>query len=489
MRHHPTREKKMPENRARMATRESAYIEGEPFPKPHARRLGQRKKLKRDVEVPLSEEPQELRELPDPARVARADDAGEGDVRISDYGGPSTITRGLDGAADMSGSDSENDVVVVSYNWGCDVSRDGGTTWKLLSPYTVFPNTFAGGFCCDQVVLYVPHVDLFVWFLQYGADAAGQGAFRIAVATSDSVLKDPTAWTYWDFVAGDFGWPTSDMDYPDLSYSNRYLYASTDVMGSGRVTMRIQLEELRAGGTINFEYTDPEDGKNVWGAHLVQQTTDMGLWAGHQDNSNLRLYRWPDGSGTYTWNTVGVAAWPNGTMSCTGPDGTDWLTKLRDFPGNAVTGAVQTPTGDIALAWTASNGQANGAGHDFKQSHVRYVEVNLSTNSVVREIPVWNDDYAFAYPSLARAGDHVGIVIGWGGAADHSNCAMGIMGDFVVWFIDASTKTTRRFGDYLTCRYAPRTGKFSAYAVWYEAHATDSSKIIYHPYFARFGRP
>jgi hypothetical protein len=65
----------MPENRARVATRESAYIEGEPFPKPHTRRLGQRKKLKRDVLVPLSREPRELRELPGPAKVARADDA------------------------------------------------------------------------------------------------------------------------------------------------------------------------------------------------------------------------------------------------------------------------------------------------------------------------------------------------------------------------------------------------------------------------------
>ena len=62
----------MPENRALVATRESAYIEGEPFPKPHGRRLGQRKKLKRDIEVPLSREPLELRELSDPAKVARA---------------------------------------------------------------------------------------------------------------------------------------------------------------------------------------------------------------------------------------------------------------------------------------------------------------------------------------------------------------------------------------------------------------------------------
>jgi len=66
---------------------------------------------------------------------------------------------------------------------------------------------------------------------------------------------------------------------------------------------------------------------------------------------------------------------------------------------------------------------------------------------------------------------------------------MGIMGDFVVWFIDDSTRTTRRFGDYLTCRFAPTTRKLSAYAVWCEAHSTDTTMIIYHPYFAPFGKP
>ena len=118
------------------------------------------------------------------------------------------MTRSLTNAADMSGADSERNVVMMSFNWSCDVSKDGGGTWKRLDPTTIFPNTLAGGFCCDQVVIYVPHADLFVWFLQYNKDAAGQGAFRIAVASSSSVGSSPTNWTYWDFVAGDFGFPT-----------------------------------------------------------------------------------------------------------------------------------------------------------------------------------------------------------------------------------------------------------------------------------------
>ena len=477
----------MPEARTYESSRESTFVRGAPYPAARRRVLGQ-KKRRPVVIVPEATEPHELRELPGPADVRKAGDRPGAEVTFYDYAGSDTVTRSLANAADMSGADSERNAVLMSFNWSCDASADGGASWTRLDPTTIFPNTFAGGFCCDQVIIYAPGADLFVWLLQYSAGSTGEGAFRIAVSDSQTVQDDPTAWTYWDFVAGDFGWPTSDMDYPDLAYSNTFLYASTDVLGSGRVIMRISLEELRAGGTVNFAYTNPDDGLQCWGGHLVQQTTDAGMWAGHEDNSNLLFFTWPDTSGTYSWNTIPVAAWPNGTMSCAGPDGNDWLTKLRDFPGNAVTAGVQLADGTVALAWTASNGQANGQGPDFRQSHVRYVEVDPNAGSTVREIPIWNDDYAFAYPSLARAGDHAGITLGWGGAADHANCAMGIMGDFVVWFVDASSRTITRFGDYITARPAQRHGGFSAFGYWLEEHPTDANRVLYHPFFARFGR-
>lgn len=480
----------MPEARALTAVRDGVEVHGAPFPKARRRTLGQKKRRRPRMVVRTADEPLPLRELPPAAKVARTRGAGEDRIEFPAYENSTGVVRTLGNAAlDMSGADSERDVVMMSFNWSCDVSSDGGATWRRLDPSTVFPNTLGGGFWCDQVVIYVPSVDLFVWFLQYYADASGQGAFRIAVATSGSVAADPTAWTYWDFVAGDFGKPKSDMDYPDLAYSDTMLYASTDVMGSGRVVLRMPLTELRAGGTVHFDYTNPDDGSLSWGCHLVQQTGDRGMWAGHEDSSTVRLFSWSDGSGTYSWESVSVAAWPNGTLSSVGPDGNDWLTKLRDFPGNAVTGGVQLANGQVALAWTASSGQAKGQGKDFKQAHVRYVEIDPSSRTTTREIPIWNDDYAFAYPSLARIGDDVGIMLGWGGPNDHSNCAMGFMGDFVVWFIDASTRTVTRFGDYLTARPSQRGGGCSAFGYWMESVTADPNDVQCHPFFTRFRRP
>ena len=317
----------------------------------------------------------------------------------------------------MSGSDSENDVVMVSYNWGCDVSTDGGATWRLLSPYTVFPNTLAGGFCCDQVVLYVPRSDIFCWFLQYGADAAGQGAFRIAVATSDSVLNDPTAWTYWDFVAGDFGWPTADMDYPDMSYSDRYLYVSTDVMGSGRVTMRIQLEELRNGGTINFEYTDPEDGKNVWGAHLVQQTTDMGLWAGHQDNSHLVFFTLARRLGHLLLEHRRRRRVAERHHVVCRPGRHRLADQAAGLPRQRGHGR-RPDSRTVTSRWRGPRATARPTARARTSSRAtcRYVEIEPGFQLGRARDPGLERRLRLRLPSLARAGDYIGIALGWGGA-------------------------------------------------------------------------
>src|SRR5215210_1541516 len=417
-------------------------------------------------------------------------------VIFHQYNPSDTVSKRLTNAADMSGADSEAGVIMMSFNWSCDVSNDDGASWTRFDPTTIFPETLGGGFCCDQVIIYVPRIDRFIWFLQYDADAAGQGAFRIAAASSQSVRDDPTAWTYWDFVAGDFGYATSDMDYPDLAHSSRFLYASTDVynpgMAIGRLVVRIPLQDLAAGGTIGFEYTDPAQSASPWGAHLVQQTPSQAIWVGHRDNSTLEVFTMPDAGNTYSSFTVSVATWPNGTRSSSGPDGNDWLTKLRDFPSFAVTGGVERQNGNVVLAWSASNGAGTAGGFDFPNTHARVVEPDMGTRSVVSEFQVWNPDYAFAYPALAAnqfEPEEVAIILGWGGSANHANCAMGILGDFVVWFRDDSTRTVERFGDYLTTRRCDRNSRLFAGFGYFVSEVTGQpDRCTYTPFYARYGR-
>jgi hypothetical protein len=482
------------ELRLRKGRLDGVPVKGAPYPPVPPRR--KRDRQPRPLHpVKRTTRPQPLREVSSPADVAKAggdDPRGNPDpVVFHEYSRPGSLTKNLTNAADMSGADSEPDVVMMSGNWYADVSKNGGGSWKRLDPTTIFPESLGGGFCCDQIVVYVPGVDRFVWFLQYRADAAGQGAFRIASASAQSVKNDPTAWTYWDFVAGDFGYATSDMDYPDLAFSRTFLYASTDVFSAnGRLVLRIPLEELAAGGTINYEYTDAAKSKNVWGGHLVQQTRSQAVWVGHQDNSTLEVFTMPDGGNTYSSFTVKVATWPNGSHSSTGPDGNDWLTKLRSFPNFAVTGGVERRNGRVVLAWSASKGKGTSNGFNFPNTHGRVVELDLGSRTVVSEMQIWNPDYAFAYPALAvNAKNEVGVILGWGGPSNHANCAMGIIGDFVVWYQNGSTRTVQRFGDYLTTRPAERKRSlFSGYGYYVTSVSGDASKCKYNPIYVRYGR-
>jgi hypothetical protein len=458
-------------------------------------RSDQQRRPKQPAVVKTARRPRLLRELSPAAQVVRAggpDPRGNQDpVVFHAYRPAGTLDKDVRNAADMSGAATEADVVMLSGNWYCDVSTDGGGTWRRLDPTTIFPNTLAGGFCCDQVITYVPSVDRFVWFLQYGADGAGQGAFRLACASTDSVRTDPTAWTYWDFVAGDFGYPTSGMDYPDLAFSSRFLFLSTDVFDpEGRLVVRIPLEELQAAGAIGFEYTDPARSTSVWGGHLVQQTRSQAVWAGHRHNSELEIFTMPDGGNTYSSFTVPVLAWPNEQHNSFGPDGHNWLNKLQEFPNFAVTGAVERDNGRVMLAWTASNGRGSARGFDFPNSHARVVEVDLAARRVVGELQVWNPDYAFAYPVLAvNARDQVGIMLGFGGTNHHANCAMGIIGDFVVWYRDDSSRTVERFGDYLTSRPAQRHhSRFGAWGYFVMKRSSFPDSCTYHPFYACYGR-
>lgn len=469
-------------------------VKGGPFPP--KRHFGEHEQGEsRSRSVATTADPHPLKEASPHARILNADDPSADDNRDpvtfhkydeSGQVGPKSLTN----AADISGADSERDVVVLSGNWFCDYSVNGGANFKRVNPTTVFPAGLASGFCCDQIIDYVPSIDRFVWFMQHGADANG-GAFRLAVASTSDILKDfSSAWTYWDFRASDFGLGTDDMDYPDLSFSDNYLFLSTDAMGTGgRLVARLPLKDLAAGGGLGFQYTDPTKAKTAWGAHLVQGSADGALWAGHQDNSHLQLFSMPDAGSTYSSTIIPVATWPNGALASAGPNGNDWLQKDNSFPDFAVIGGARDGN-RIWLAWTASKGDDGHGGFKFPNTHVRVAEVDLGSSTALSEIQVWNADYAFAYPALARnAKGEIGIILGWGGKKNDADAACGILGDYVVWYRNGSDTTTMRWGDFVTVRPARRNeGMFAGFGYYTLVDAADKAKCYYHPYYVLFGR-
>jgi hypothetical protein len=165
------------------------------------------------------------------------------------------------------------------------------------------------------------------------------------------------------------------------------------------------------------------------------------------------------------------------------------LTKLNNFPAFGVIGAARS--GDsLWLAWSASKGKAGSSSFNFPNAHIRVAKIDIRTMKTTSEIQIWNNDYAFAYPALnANPKGEIGIVLGWGGKNDNANSAVGILGDFVVWFANGSDITTTRWGDYVSCRNAGSDSqRFAGFGYFIKKDTTRSSGYYFDPYYVLFGR-
>ncbi len=399
--------------------------------------------------VPTAPSAQPNRPSQPPSRLVRAPRGDPGGITFTANAG-----LGINGStvAEPSGA-SGGGVIFVSSNWYAAYSTTNGGSFTKLDPTTIFPND-AIGYCCDQIVQYVPSIDRFVWLLQ------GNG-MRLATASPAQIKSSGgKAWIYWNLPPTLFSEPAgTGVDYPDLAVGTKYLYMNWDTCfggspptcNQGRQIVRASLADIAAGGTLNMGYTKPSDSANAWGGHLSQDTGDEIFWAGHNSNASLRLYSWPEGSGSYSWSDLAVGAWANTGITSITPNGQDWMNKLSGFPGNSVIGLTRSG-GQVWLAWSA------GTNANFPQPHVEMITVAPSGPTLVRQVQIWNTSYAFGYPALATNActREIGLSLEYGGNKKfYENHVVGFWGDFIVYITTNSNTGTTRFGDYVTIRRDP----------------------------------
>jgi hypothetical protein len=397
--------------------------------------------------------------------------------------------------AEPSGA-SGGGVVFVTSNWFAAYSTDGGGSFTQLNPTTIFPND-AVGFCCDQIVQYVPSIDRFIWLLQ------GNGMRLASASPADVINSKGTAWTYWNLTPDVFGEPAgTGFDYPDLAVGTNSLYLSWDAgwpscpkgCNSGREVVRTSLSEIQASSTIFLGYTTPSDSNNGWGDHLSQDTGNEIFWAGHNSTSSMRIYSLMEGSNTYFWQDVGISSWSNSGLSSTTPDGQDWMSKLSGFPGTSVIGLTRSGN-QVWFAWSA------GTDNNFQQPHVEMVTMNIDNNnpphlSVAQQVQIWNNSYAFGYPALATNGctGEVGMSFEYGGNGNYENHVVGFWGDFIAYITTESNSGSTRFGDYVTIRQTPPTNAnpgnlFDAFGYGMNAVPPPGTGANPDPHYVQFGRP
>jgi hypothetical protein len=438
----------------------------------------------------------------------------------------------LSPALDPSGANS-GQTVFTTGNWYGAASTDGGNSFTAVDPTTIFPdtdssgNTIDGGFCCDQVVRYVPKYDMFVWLMQFCASprstcTSGKNRIRVAVNTRADVAAGPAAWTsnpadawtYWDVTSADLGLPKatctgicrtrqlSNMDYPDLSVGDNDLYVSIDNVAVGLLVSRMPLSELAAGATchcssgapaLHVQYTNPLDSESAYASHLTQNVSDTIYWAGNDDNSTMRIFSARESDNFYSWRTVGINPWCNNrNFSSVAPNGANWLAGSAGFPLNqgAVLGSARRIdpehlNTELWFAWTANNKLSNGSACGFAQPHIEIAVLDAADFHKIAQYQVWNPTLAFAYAALSSNSpdQDIGMSLLYGGGGSQANHAVGFWGDSVVYRTTNSTRSNTRNGDYVTIQpSAPNRNLFSA-----EGYGLDSNG--WDPHFVVFGRP
>ena len=147
--------------------------------------------------------------------------------------------------------------ILVAGNWYATKTLDSGTNWALVDPFTFFPKA-AGGFCCDQVVVYDPANNLLFWLLQYVRDAQGRNILRLAVKQGGTLGDN--AWYWWDFSAEttNAAWAGEWFDYPDLELGDSFLYLTTNNFSGETfvrsVVFRLPLQTLADRGHLSYRY-------------------------------------------------------------------------------------------------------------------------------------------------------------------------------------------------------------------------------------------
>ena len=356
-------------------------------------------------------------------------------------------------------------IVFATGNWWAALSKDGGKTFAYVNPFSMFPSSF-GGFCCDQIVIYEPSRDIFIWYLQYlssGSPGSGQNLFRVAVARPKDAAQGN--WWYYDFTSAS----NTEYDYPDMCLSNDYLWITTNRGAFNGTTVntaflfKFPLDPLSTGAGFSYSWIDLlAGGLNNLSLRCTRGAHETMYFGSHNTLSQVRVFRWPENSGSLNWNDVNLsAAWFNNTHACPGPDGRSWC----GFDDGRIK-AGWVSRGQIGFMW----GSAQGGG--FPYPYVEALRVRESDRAYIDRPFLWTNSAAFAYPAAApNARGDVGIAFAFGGGIYYPYFGIGIDDDFSrdsgntpppwdVWYLRQSTQgpTSNRWGDYFSVQPFAPTG-------------------------------
>lgn len=328
-------------------------------------------------------------------------------------------------------------------NWFASSSVNGGANWTFVNPFTRFPAS-AGGFCCDQIVLYNAAHHIWIWLLQYVSTANGDNIFRLAVCRDTQF----GSWYYWDFAPKNLNaaWNKQMFDYPHMACTDANLFVTFNMfLGNPwqrSVVFRFPLATLASGASLGYRWWATTNNGSIRLCRGAGATMYMGS---HNSASQIRVLQWPDNSTNISWSDVNVRSWSGGAYSAPGPGGVNWLARLDP----RITGAWVSG-GTIGFMWSANRDSSHPL------PYIRVARIRETNKTLIDEPDIWSQLSAWAYPAAApNSQGQVGISAFYGGGTRHPGHVVGVKTatgwDTVLTKTSTHGPPDQSWGDYLSC--------------------------------------
>ncbi len=460
-----------------------------------------------------------------PGRDLRARAAVVGDIQVvrnrdlrpQAFGPPFSmpISRSLnnaDGGEQSVATGPRGSAVMYTTNNGDGISTDGGFSFTYLNPATAFgaASAPAGGYCCDQVVAYLPVVKRFVWVLQYAVPGKrGVGMIRVASTTlHDFVASRGTTWRIHDFYPQDFGLvrPRKGqiiLDRAHVAFTRGNVYLTVDDFRSstdfrGTVLWRINARQL-GQASIGYQYLElPKASSKVRPAQDASQNDRVQYFAGTASTSKLNIYKWSDTANPITEYDMDIASIATKDMVSNDPGGTDWMSRYGKQAGVVVTGAKTGNT--LLFGWMYGRQRAirhSDGTTELKTVHdqpgLGFVVINSDQDPPLK-VAGSNIEYAnlaAALPMLrANTDGSTALSFMYGGPTLYPSHAVGFLIGYAVSLTVRGQTTSiepNYGGDYVGLAQVPGTQCFAAAGSATKTSLISRSAFI-DPHYIFFGR-
>lgn len=356
-------------------------------------------------------------------------------------------------------------------------------TSQICAPFGQTP-------CCDQVVIFIPKIDLFMWVMQ-----TYEGNYVCSLASPTEISSSSgRLWHSFLLKATHLGGDITDtLDFPEIAVGDNYLYMTCTLFNKGMLGIRFRLADLSAmhksGKSLSGEYFLCSGWSSL---RPAQNTDSKGYLVGQRNDSELVVIPWPE---PVAGILIAMQMFP---VSISTIPTKDWEVKLPDgvAPGwlsvgskiSAIITGLTYSYGKLWVAWTGARNFSDGT-PVFPYPHIGLAIIDTSTFMLDSQHHIFHKDFAFAWPSLATNSEgDVGMSYSVGGNGSYPQCGVALLTDSNGHFSPRDMKTitsdiARESGGHYTIirQNFPNTEWFCA-SNWNKT--TDPQGIwVNHPYY------